>query len=137
LRAIEPGPDTTTTNSSSTTTSSSSTAIYYTGLFDVPNPGRKLRVSMTAQVSIVQNIAKQALCIPTSALGEKGKDGRSTVRVLVNNLPENRMIRTGINNNVLVQVTDGLQEGDRVIIGDSSTLPAPEKTTPAGPPRGR
>lgn len=136
LRAIEPGPDTTTTSSSSTTTSSSSTAIYYNGLFDVPNPGRRLRVSMTAQVSIVQNIAKQALCIPTSALGEKGKDGRSTVRVLVNNLPENRMIRTGINNNVLVQVTDGLQEGDRVIIGDSSTLPATEKTTSVGHPRG-
>ena len=137
LRAIEPGPDTTTTSSSSTTTSSSSTAIYYNGLFDVPNPGRKLRVSMTAQVSIVQNIAKQALCIPASALGEKGKDGRYTVKVLQNNLPENRMIRTGIDNNVLVQVTEGLQEGDKVIIGDSSTLPATEKTTSAGPPRGR
>jgi macrolide-specific efflux system membrane fusion protein len=137
LRAIEPGPDTTTTSSSSTTTSSSSTAIYYNGLFDVPNPGRKLRVSMTAQVSIVQNIAKQALCIPASALGEKGKDGRSTVRVLVNNLPENSMIRTGINNNVLIQVTEGLQEGDKVIIGDSSTLPAAEKTTSAAHPRGR
>jgi membrane fusion protein, macrolide-specific efflux system len=138
LRAIEPGPDTTTTSSSSTTTSSSSTAIYYNGLFDVPNPGRRLRVSMTAQVSIVQNIAKQALCIPTSALGEKGKDGRYTVKVLQNNLPENRMIRTGINNNVLVQVTEGLKEGDKVIIGDSSTLPVTDKTTPTGPPlRGR
>ena len=136
LRAIEPGPDTTASSSStssSSMTSSSSTAIYYNGLFDVPNPGRKLRVSMTAQVSIVLNTVKQALCIPTSALGAKGKDGRYAVKILRNDVPENRMIRVGINNNVQVQVTDGLKEGDKVIIGDSSTLPATEKSTPAGP----
>lgn len=76
LRAIEPGPNsdssTTTSNgSSSNSSSSSSTAIYYNGLFEVPNPGHKLRVSMTAQVSIVLHAVRQALCIPVSALGDK------------------------------------------------------------------
>lgn len=141
LRAIEPGPDTTTGTSSSSGSSSSgnstsSTAIYYNGLFEVPNPGRKLRVNMTVQVSIVLNEAKQVLCIPVSAISDKGKDGRYTVNVLQNKIPEVRNIRIGINNNVHVQVLDGLREGEKVIIGDSSSLPASAVTARSVPPPG-
>jgi macrolide-specific efflux system membrane fusion protein len=133
LRAIEPGPDSTTSSTSSSSSSSNSTAIYYNGLFEVPNPGRKLRVSMTAQVSIVLSEARQVLCIPASVLGDREKDGRYTVKVLRNNVPETRRIRIGINNNVQVQVLDCLREGDKVIIGDSTALPATTEKTPAGP----
>lgn len=141
LRAIEPGPDTTsaTTSSSSSTGSSSSTsstAIYYNGLFEVSNPNRLLRVDMTAQVSIVLNEAKNALCIPSSALGDKVKDGRYAVKVLQNKKAEIRNVRVGINNNVQVQVLDGLREGDKVIIGDSSSLPAVAVTARPGSPPG-
>ncbi|MCE5283356.1 MAG: efflux RND transporter periplasmic adaptor subunit, partial [Deltaproteobacteria bacterium] len=82
VRALEPGPASTTSTTSSTSGSSSSSsstsssAIYYNGLFEIPNPDHKLRVSMTAQVFIVLNEAKQALCIPASALGDRQKDGR-------------------------------------------------------------
>lgn len=139
LRAIEPGPVDTTTSSSSSTGSSSSTsstAIYYNGLFEVPNPDRLLRVDMTAQVSIVLNEAKNALCIPYSALGDKVKDGRYSVKVLQNKKVDIRNVRIGINNNVQVQVLDGLREGDKVIIGDSSSLPAVAVTARPGSPPG-
>lgn len=139
LRAIEPGPDTTSSTSTSSSSSSSSsstsnTAIYYNGLFEVPNPDRILRVDMTAQVSIVLNKAKNALCIPSSALGDKVKDGRYAVKVLRNKMAEIRNVRIGINNNVQVQVLDGLREGDKVIIGDSSSLPAVAVTARPGSP---
>ncbi|MCX5869274.1 MAG: macrolide transporter subunit MacA [Deltaproteobacteria bacterium] len=127
LRAIEPGPVNGTTTTGTSSTSSSSSAIYYYGLFEVPNPDNKLKVSMTTQVAVVLNQAKQALCIPVSALGEKQKDGKTTVRVLVGEQAENRSIRTDISNNVQIQVLDGLREGEKVIIGDSSSLP---KTDP-------
>lgn len=130
LRAIEPAPDSTSSSSSSST---SSTAIYYNGLFDVPNPHRQLRVSMTAQVSIVLSEARQVLCIPAAALGNKGKDGRYPVTVLRNGHPEPRTVRIGINNNVQAQVLDGLRAGEQVIVGDSSQLPADQRT-PGGPP---
>ena len=136
LRAIEPGPvssGTTTTGTSST--SSSSSAIYYYGLFEVPNPDNKLKVSMTAQVAIVLNQARQALCIPVSALGEKLKDGRMTVKVLAGEQPEVRTIRTGISNSVQIQVIEGLRDGEKVIIGDSSNLPKTDSNTM--PPPGR
>ena len=123
LRAIEPGPVNGTTTTGTGSTSSASSAIYYYGLFEVPNPDNKLKVSMTTQVAVVLNQAKQALCIPVSVLGEKQKDGKTTVRVLVGEQAENRSIRTGISNNVQIQVLDGLREGEKVIIGDSSNLP--------------
>lgn len=138
LRAIEPGPESLSSGASTTitSTSSSSTAIYYNGLFDVPNPGNKLRVSMTAQVSVVLSQAKQALCIPVSSLRNKEKNGYYTVKVLRNAAAENRKIRVGINNNVNAQVLDGLQEGEKVIIGDTPSPSATSEKTSSGPPSG-
>jgi len=133
LRAIEPGPvNGTSTNSSSS--ASSSAAIYYYGLFEVPNPDNRLKVSMTTQVAVVLNQAKQALAIPVAALGDKQKDGRVSVKVLVGEQAEIRMIRTGIANNVQVQVLEGLKESEKVVVGDSTSLPITEAS--AMPPPG-
>ncbi|MDD2735330.1 MAG: macrolide transporter subunit MacA [Desulfuromonadaceae bacterium] len=133
LRAIEPGPVSSGTNSS--TSSSSSSAVYYYGLFEVPNVDNKLKVSMTAQVTIVLNQVKQALCIPVSALGDTQKDGRTTVKVLEGGIAQSRNIRTGISNNVQVQVLEGLREGEKVVVGDSTSLPKTESSNM--PPRGK
>lgn len=136
LRAIEPGPVNGTTTTGTGSSGSSSSAIYYYGLFEVPNPDNKLKVSMTTQVAVVLNQARQALCIPVSALGEKQKDGKTTVRVLAGEQAEDRTIRTGISNNVQIQVLDGLLEGEKVIIGDSSNLPKTDSSK-MPPPQGR
>lgn len=135
LRAIEPAPESESSSSTTTTSSSSSTAIYYNGLFEVPNPDHTLRVSMTAQVSIVLNRAQNTLSIPVSALGDKDRDGRYRVRVLQGDQATQRPIRTGITDNVRIQVLEGLKEGETVIIGDSASLPATESTNHGPPPR--
>jgi len=135
LRAIEPAPESESSSSTTTTSSSSSTAIYYNGLFEVPNPDQTLRVSMTAQVSIVLNRAQKALSIPVSALGDKDGDGRYRVRVLQGDQAIQRSIRPGITDNVQIQVLEGLKEGERVIIGDSASLPATQTTNHGPPPR--
>ncbi len=139
LRAIELGPvstgSTTTSGANSTSSSSSTgTAIYYYGLFEVPNPDNKLKVSMTTQVTVVLNEVKQALCIPSSSLGNK-KDGQATVQVLSAEKAETRTIRTGISDNVSMQVSEGLREGELVIVGDSSTVPKIDTGT-MPPPQG-
>lgn len=138
LRAIEPGPVSSGTSGSGTnssTSSSSSSAVYYYGLFEVPNTDNKLKVSMTTQVAIVLNQVKQALCIPVSALGDKQKDGRITVKVLESGISQPRSIRTGISNNVQVQVLEGLREGEKVVVGDSTLLPKTESSNM--PPPGK
>lgn len=78
LRTVNPAPasiSTDTTSSSSSSSSSSSTAVYYNALFDVENPEGTLRIDMTAQVSVLLAQAKDALLIPTVALGPKVPEG--------------------------------------------------------------
>ncbi|MBN9408713.1 MAG: efflux RND transporter periplasmic adaptor subunit [Burkholderiales bacterium] len=128
LRAVEPAPDsiaTETTTSTATSSSSSATAIYYNGLFDAPNPDGRLRISMTAQVYIVRAEAKDAIHIPSAALGARNRDGSYTVRVVDaagNAAP--RQVKVGLNNNVNAQITEGLAEGDRVVLGDAASAPS-------------
>lgn len=129
LRAIDPAPQsysdssdstTTSTTSTSTSSSSSSTAIYYYGLFDVPNPQHKLRINMTAQVTVVLKQVQSALAIPANALGVMGKDGRYAVRVLqADGTPQPRQVTIGLNNNVHAQVLSGLRAGERVVVGEA------------------
>ena len=84
LRAVEPAPESIASEStSSSSTSSSSTAIYYNGLFDVPNPEGRLRIAMTAQVNIVLAEAKDALTVPSSALGAAQRDETQAPRAQV------------------------------------------------------
>ncbi|MBB1628034.1 efflux RND transporter periplasmic adaptor subunit [Achromobacter sp. UMC71] len=130
LRAIEPAPesiqkDDATASLTASGSSSTSAAVYYNGLFDVPNPDEKLRISMTAQVSIVLGEARDAVVVPASALGKRGEDGRYAVRVVDKaNQTETRQVRIGMNNNVQAQVLEGLEVGERVVSADAAPVAA-------------
>lgn len=116
LREVEPAP---TSISSDTTSDSSSSAIYYNGLFDVPNADHRLRISMTAEVTIVLDEAKGALTLPSSLVTRKGPDGTVEVMVYDPKTEETRpqRIEVGLNNNITAQVLSGLEEGQQVVSG--------------------
>ncbi|MFA0724620.1 efflux transporter periplasmic adaptor subunit, partial [Vibrio sp. 10N.222.49.E5] len=80
-----------------------------------------LRFGMTAQVSIVLDAAQEALLVPSQVLTKKiqGKN-RYRVPVLVEGALEMRNVEIGINNKVYAQVLDGLELGDRVVIGQAN-----------------
>lgn len=121
LRAVEPAPDSILQDDTAASTTSSSvtaTAIYYNGQLDVPNPEGKLRISMTAQVHIILAEAKNAVVIPSTALGNRNKDGSYQVSVVdAQGQVSKRTVRAGINTNASVQILDGLKVGEKVIIG--------------------
>jgi len=97
-------------------------AVFYNALFEVPNPDHRLRIAMTAQVHIVLDTAQKVLTVPVAALGGREADGRFAVRVLdEKGFAEQRKVVVGINNNVRVQIEQGLDEGDRVVIGEPIT----------------
>jgi len=127
LRAVEPAPDSIETETgNSGAAASASSAVYYNGLFDVPNPDGKLRIAMTAQVYIVLAEAKNALTIPASAIERGGRRRGTTVMVLgKNGKPVPRTVEIGINNKATVQVLSGLQPGEEVVIGEASPGAAP------------
>ncbi|WP_447866325.1 efflux RND transporter periplasmic adaptor subunit [Rahnella bonaserana] len=91
-------------------------AVYYNGVFSVPNPDHLLRTSMTAQVFIVTEQAKNVLRLPVMALGQPLGDDRYQVQVVNGDKTEQRVIRAGINDRQFVEVKDGLREGERVVI---------------------
>lgn len=110
LRAIEPAPDT--INDDDTTSSS---AIYYHGLFEVPNQDGQLRISMTAQVYLVVARLKSALVIPAIALqGDQVRVIDDGGRISL------RRVRVGLNNKVDAQILSGLSAGERVIVSEVS-----------------
>lgn len=113
LRAIEPAPDT--INDDDTTSSSDSSAIYYHGLFEVPNQDGQLRISMTAQVYLVVARLKDALVIPAIALqGDQVRVIDDGGRISL------RRVKVGLNNKVDAQILSGLSTGERVIISEVS-----------------
>ncbi|AZD08965.1 Macrolide-specific efflux protein MacA [Pseudomonas chlororaphis] len=122
LRGTEPAPQNF-LDTQPAGTPKQTTAVFYNALFDVPNPDHRLRISMTAQVRIVLDTAKDVLTVPVAALGPRNDDGSFPVRVLdAKGQARSRNVQAGINNNVKVQIKDGLAEGERVVIGDP--LPA-------------
>ena len=132
LRGIEPGPIDIASSGTQAAAGTSANAVYYNGLLDVPNPDGKLRISMTAQVSIVMQKIENALLVPSGALTRsrdpKGKRGY-TVRVLKGDKGEQtieeRAVKVGLNNRVQAQVLEGLQEGERVVVGQSDGAAVP------------
>lgn len=124
LREIEPAP---TSINSDTTSDTSSTAVYYNGLFDVPNPNHYLRISMTAEVTIVLDEARDVLTLPSSLVTRKGPDGAVMVMVYDQRTEEMRprRIEIGLNNNITAQVLSGLEEGDEVVSGGAVRTTVP------------
>jgi len=115
LLSIDPAPDSIATDSD-TTTPSTTNAIYYNGLFQVPNPDGKLRIDMTANVTIILADSKDALVVPASAL-TKTPRGDTLVRVYdpATGGTTPHRVTVGIDNNVTAEILSGLDEGDLVV----------------------
>lgn len=125
LRAVEPVPEASQTDAKVTASTSTTTAIYYNGLFDVPNVEGKLRVLMTAQVNIVLSKAEHALVMPASALGKRDRKTRTYAVNVLEGPPgkqqvSTRQVKIGLNNRVQAQVLEGLKEGDLVVVGEAT-----------------
>lgn len=145
LDQIEPAPESiksdasfssTTTTSSSSSSSSTSTAIYYIGVFNVPNKNLSLRTYMTAEVHIVTGEARSVKVIPALAVMRKS-DGRSTVRTLSSSGDvREREVKTGLNDRTTVEIKSGLDEGERVVTGEADETRTASRGMPGGPQGG-
>jgi cobalt-zinc-cadmium efflux system membrane fusion protein len=80
----------------------------------IPNPDRKLKPEMFASFSIVTSKDSIAPGVPEEAIVREGDDARVWV-LRADNVLSLREIRTGRNNNGLVEVTSGLNAGERVV----------------------
>ena len=109
--------------------------VLYNALFDVPNPDGNLLPQMTVQAFFVSGSAQNALLVPVAALrpversaGNRGPRradaaaspprNRFLVQVLTSGGDvEDREVEVGLITRVSAEITSGLTEGERVVIG--------------------
>jgi RND family efflux transporter MFP subunit len=105
---------------------------------DVPNEDYKLAPGMYAEVSLRVQNDPNALSLPLQAIdrdseGNQGSRGQSKTAVLLvnsQNVVEERDIQTGIESSDRIQVLSGLNEGDRVIVGNLGKYHAGQRVDP-------
>jgi RND family efflux transporter MFP subunit len=84
---------------------------------DVPNKDYKLTPGMYADVSLQVQNAPDALTLPLQAIN-RSADKTTVLLVNPQNHVEEREIHTGIEGSDRIQILSGLNEGDRVIVGN-------------------
>ncbi|SQC93729.1 Macrolide-specific efflux protein macA precursor [Cedecea neteri] len=122
LRTVELAPESVMKDDSlagSSTASGSGTSnasVYYNALLDVPNPENRLRIAMTAQVTLLAGEAKDTLLVPIQAV-HKAEGNKQQVQVLrADGKLETREVKTGITNSVDIQILEGVKVGENVVL---------------------
>ena len=81
---------------------------------EVANPDGRLKPDMFANVQIITDVNRAAISIPQSAV--LNDDGKSIVFVADGNGYQKRQVQAGIQNNDRVEIVDGLNAGDKVVV---------------------
>ncbi|MCA2969501.1 MAG: efflux RND transporter periplasmic adaptor subunit [Acidobacteriaceae bacterium] len=101
---------------------------------DVPNPGYTLKPGMYAYATITLEAHAGALAIPIQAIraaGANGSEARQQLAIVnANNQIEMREVRLGLETPEWVEVVSGLNEGDRVVIGNRGDLKTGQTVEP-------
>lgn len=101
--------------------SGSGRVVLYTVLLDVDNADNALMADMTTQVFFVSDQAKNVLTVPIAALHSDNPSDSQTAQVVASNGEvQSRVVRTGISDRLKVQILEGLEEGDHLLIGPAN-----------------
>jgi RND family efflux transporter MFP subunit len=105
---------------------------------EIPNPGGVLRGGTFATGRVVSRTLTNVLIVPTAALRQSQEDGHPFVYRLDGKTINVAPIRLGVvdERQGIAQVTEGLQSGDRVIVGNVGTLGRGMQATIAGEEKG-
>lgn len=134
LKSIDPGM-TTLTDNKLTETADTTSAIYYYGKLVVPNERGVLRIGMTTHNTIVIGSVRDALIVPAMAVEYEG--GKARVKVLDGGRVVVREVKTGLSDNLNIQIVSGLEEGEEVILATMSQSEAASSVSGARAPRMR
>jgi RND family efflux transporter MFP subunit len=100
---------------------------------DVPNNDLAITPGMYANAYLQLAHSENVVTIPVVAV--QGNKQTGTVFVLdANNRAQQRSVELGVRGSTLVEVKNGLQPGDRVLLGDASCFHGGEQVTPRPQP---
>ena len=132
LKSIDPGL-TLLTNNEYTEVVGADEAIYYYGRVVVPNDDGKLRIGMTTQNVIYEESAENVLTVPVTAVKEN--NGHNYVEILTADGVQRRQITTGVSDGLNIEVKNGVNSGEEVVIAKMSSAEISDKATGMRGPR--
>jgi len=96
---------------------------------DVENPDGALKTGMYAEAKIVLARHSDALAVPVQSL-ERNAGGATVLVLNANGVVEERQVKLGVEGSDKVEVTSGLAEKDRVIMGNRGEYHPGERVQP-------
>jgi HlyD family secretion protein len=79
------------------------------------NPGDTLKPGASVRVELIAKTVQNALVIPQPALITSGSGATSVIVIDPENKPHKTTVMTGVRDSGMVQITDGLESGQRVV----------------------
>jgi RND family efflux transporter MFP subunit len=103
----------------------------------IPNPGNTLRGGTFATGRVVSRTLTNALAIPAGALRQGQEDGKPFVYRIDGKTLNVAPVQVGVvdEQQGIAQITDGLQAGDKIVVGNVGTLGRGMQVTIAGAER--
>lgn len=86
----------------------------------VANPSGEIKPGMTAKIELITGNLKNIFALPMDAVIEQ--DGQHIVYIVENNQAKEVSVKTGVTNDTLIEITDGLKEGQSIIVEGNRLL---------------
>ncbi|KGQ29738.1 ABC transporter substrate-binding protein [Gallibacterium genomosp. 2] len=117
IASVDPALTTLTDNEYSESVSDTNAIYYYANVL-VPNPEHKLQIGMTTQNTIITAQKQHVLVVPTLAIQKR--NGQNSVQILDGDKVVEKIVQIGLHDDINTEILSGLNEGDKVIISQSS-----------------
>jgi RND family efflux transporter MFP subunit len=97
------------------------------------NGAGKLRANGAAQVTVMANSKNDAIIVPASAVTLEASNGDEGTVMIVDaqNIAREKKVTVGVRSGDKMEITEGLEEGDTVVIEGNFALPDGTKVVPA------
>lgn len=117
IASVDPALTTLTDNEYSESVSDTNAIYYYANVL-VPNPEHKLQIGMTTQNTIITAQKQHVLVVPTLAIQKR--NGQNSVQILDGDKVVEKVVQIGLHDDINTEILSGLNEGDNVILSQSS-----------------
>jgi HlyD family secretion protein len=97
------------------------------------NPGERLKPGTSVQVSVVARSVSDAMVIPANALLTAPDETTSVMVAGTDGRAHQRTVKTGIRTPSQIQIVDGLQPADRIVVSGAYGLPDNSKIAESKP----
>jgi len=100
--------------------------------FDVQD--ERVKPGMSTSVTIITDSKQDILLVPLSAVKAAGEN--SYVEILVDGQPQQKTVTTGMSNDTMIEITSGLEEGEKIITQTINNGTSQSQSPQGGQPEG-